>query len=93
MRMSASFSKSNKLKIFEIGSKLEGSTTSPAHLTRNGFTETVCVLTSAKVYKSPQWTDISLAKAYQVTFELINDNIVSVFPKGTAEPKDVTLLP
>jgi len=47
-----------------------------------GFTETLCPFTSVRIRRSPEWTDIPLTNEYQVTFELINDNILSAFPKG-----------
>ena len=47
-----------------------------------GFTETICPLTSVRIKKNPEWADIPLTKEYWVTFELINDNILSAFPKG-----------
>ena len=47
-----------------------------------GFTETACPLTSVRIHKNPEWADIPLTKDYWVTFELINDNILSAFPRG-----------
>src|SRR3989339_1207564 len=47
-----------------------------------GFTETICPLTSVRIKKNPDWADIPLTKEYWVTFELINDNILSAFPRG-----------
>ena len=47
-----------------------------------GFTETICPLTSVRIKKNPEWSDIPLTKEYWVTFELINDNILSAFPRG-----------
>src|SRR3989339_818419 len=47
-----------------------------------GFRETICPLTSVRIKKNPDWADIPLTKEYWVTFELINDNILSAFPRG-----------
>ena len=47
-----------------------------------GFTETICPLTSVRIKKNPEWADIPLTKEYWVTFELINDNLLSAFPRG-----------
>ncbi len=46
------------------------------------FTESICPVTGARIRKNKSWTDIPLAENYSVSFELINDNILSVFPKG-----------
>ena len=47
-----------------------------------GFTESICPKTKVRTKKSPEWTNIALTKKYSVTFELINDNILSAFPGG-----------
>ena len=56
------------------------------------FTETTCPFTSVKIKKSPEWADIPLTKDYQVTFELVNDNILSAFPKGRVSLKGTIAL-
>jgi signal transduction histidine kinase/CheY-like chemotaxis protein len=46
------------------------------------FLNAVCPVTGAVIYSSHHWTDIPLTQAYSVTFHRINDNILSVCPRG-----------
>ncbi|MBU1345099.1 MAG: hypothetical protein KKE44_10725, partial [Proteobacteria bacterium] len=46
------------------------------------FIDSICSTTFVNQKKSEAWTDIPLTKEYKVTFELINDTILSAFPKG-----------
>jgi two-component system sensor histidine kinase/response regulator len=48
----------------------------------SGFEQTTCELTGVSVHTSPDFTGIRLTSDYSVTFELINDNILSAYPKG-----------
>jgi len=53
----------------------------------SGFTESICPVTGVRIKKSTEWADIFLTRDYSVTFELINDNVLIVFPKGTISEK------
>ncbi len=46
------------------------------------FMVATCSETGAMVHKSHQWTDIHLTRDYSVSFHLINDNILSAYPRG-----------
>ena len=46
------------------------------------FMETRCSVTGVTIHSSHQWSDIYLTRDYCVTFHLINDNILSSYPKG-----------
>jgi len=46
------------------------------------FIQTTCSVTGVIIHSSHQWTDIHLTRDYSVTFHLINDNILSAYPKG-----------
>jgi signal transduction histidine kinase/DNA-binding response OmpR family regulator len=46
------------------------------------FLETTCPVTGVVIHSSHQWTDIHLTQDYSVTFHLINDNILSSYPRG-----------
>ncbi|MCP3874995.1 MAG: response regulator [Desulfobacteraceae bacterium] len=46
------------------------------------FVESICPTTSVRINRSPEWTDIVLTEDYSATFELINENILNIFPKG-----------
>ncbi|MCF6246141.1 MAG: PAS domain S-box protein [Desulfobacula sp.] len=46
------------------------------------FTDTTCPVTGVTIKKNPAFTDIPLTDDYAVTFELVNENILSAFPKG-----------
>lgn len=48
----------------------------------DGFSESTCPRTGVRIKKSPDWTDLFLTEQYSVTFELINECILSAFPKG-----------
>ena len=44
--------------------------------------ETTCSVTGVTIHSSHQWSNIHLTQNYSVTFHLINDNILSSYPKG-----------
>lgn len=46
------------------------------------FLETTCPVTGLAIRSCHQWTDIHLTQGYSVTFHLINDNILSSYPRG-----------
>ncbi|MBU1195623.1 MAG: response regulator [Proteobacteria bacterium] len=48
------------------------------------FTESICPLTGARIRENQSWENIPLTKNFSVSFKLVNDNTLSVFPKGWA---------
>ncbi|MBU4130007.1 MAG: PAS domain S-box protein [Proteobacteria bacterium] len=46
------------------------------------FAQTRCSETGVMIHNSHQWTDIQLTREYSVTFHLINNTILSSYPKG-----------
>ncbi len=56
------------------------------------FKEEICPLTSVKIKKHATFKDIQLTDEYWVTFELINDNILSAFPRGNISYKGTLAL-
>ena len=54
----------------------------PPHSVPGDITPAFCPLTGVRIYRDPSFADISLTADYTVTFERINDNILSAFPRG-----------
>ncbi|MBU0972381.1 MAG: PAS domain S-box protein [Proteobacteria bacterium] len=46
------------------------------------FAQTRCSETGVMIHTSHQWIDIQLTREYSVSFHLINNNILSSYPKG-----------
>ncbi len=46
------------------------------------FNEETCPVTSVRINRNTVFKDIQLTNEYWVTFELINENILSAFPRG-----------
>ncbi|MCP4723316.1 MAG: PAS domain S-box protein, partial [Desulfobacteraceae bacterium] len=46
------------------------------------FIDASCSVTGFTIHSSHQWTDIHLTRDYSVTFHLINNNILSAYPRG-----------